>query len=746
MKLTVVLAALVTAAAAAPPADADTVLDEYSDVVSRRHADAVREASCDLDLELRGAVATVEERHKVVNRGADPFAVSYELDLPAGAALTGFSIQADGAPETALPVPASFHTANVASHTVLGADPAVVVALPEGSASQYAVRLQPLAPDHDATFTLRYTVVAEIRGGAVRVTLPARPAPLAVCKGTLHAVAGPGTSITSMRVAGTAAPSRSSVTFTVDDHDLPIDVDLAFAGKDPVVWTQTERLVDGWSATLVTVAAPITHAAPTAALHALFVIDTSRSMELVGRHNIAKVLAAVGSSLPAGTEVEAILYDRTAARVLGGWKPGTPEVLAQIAAAASKRPAVNGSDLVAAFQLAHEVLVEPTRGTALVVTITDGVVGDVDGPALSRALDAKTSLVDMLAVVLDPAHTKSPGGEAITSPVNLYGGSFVEVNVDELDRALAVVDDWLRPWWLELKLAGVGRFDPLRSGGGFTKTLVHRGSPRAFVLTAHGEAPIKIAPRVAPAAPVAALTLAATTADDFTGVTDADDADRARGAVSRAKAIARVPFVGPDTAFAALTSAGKVARDRRAMVKGGGPYERLVTFEDPPERAGTGAGGATATTPPPSAIAKITLERLFRDQLSPRAYACYQRALGTHPTLSGTVTFDLRLGRGEITEVTLSGFGDPQLDGCLLDAAYAMQLPLPDFKVNADDQTVAHYPLTFNVADEKPFVVLGDADSSSPIDIDAIKGGVPIRAKHVKVDAGTPLGGLRPGK
>ena len=54
----------------------------------------------------------------------------------------------------------------------------------------------------------------------------------------------------------------------------------------------------------------------------------------------------------------------------------------------------------------------------------------------------------------------------------------------------------------------------------------------------------------------------------------------------------------------------------------------------------------------------------------------------------------------------------------------------PDFTINADDQTLAHYPLTFNLADSKPTIVLGDADSTSPLDIDAIEGGVPVSAAH----------------
>ena len=740
MKLAATALALITSSAVVR---ADTTFDEYSDVVRRRPAEVLREASCDLDVELRGAVATVEQRHRVVNRGADPLALSYEFDLPAGATLTGFALQADGAAEAAVAVPGTFNTVNVAARTVLGADPAVLVALPSGSASQYAVRLQPIAPDHEATITLRYTMLAQVRGGALRVVFPARPAQLAVCRGMLRAVAGPGTTIQGIRVAGKDAAVKGIAPFTLDASDVAIDVDLAFTGKAPVVWTQTEPLVDGWNATLVTVAAPMLRATADSPRRALFVIDGSRSMELVGRHNVAKVLRTIGGMLPVGTEIDAIVYDRSATRVLGAWKPATPETLASIEGALARRAAVNGSDLALAFQLAHDALADAARGSTLVIVISDGVLGDVDGRALTRALDAKTSTVDMLAVVLDPSRTRSPGAGAIASPVNLYGGSFAEVDVDELDGALGVVDEWLRPSWLELRLGGVEVSEPVRSGSGFTRTVIHRGPAGKFVLTGHGDAPIRIVPRVAPAAPVATLALAAATAEDFTGLAEPTDDDRDRAAKLRDRASARAPFASEHQAFAILTSVGKVARDRRSMIKGGGPYERLVTFEDPPERPGTST--TAATRPAASAIAKITLERMFRDQLQPRAYACYQRALGTSPKLAGTVTFDLRMGRGEITEVMLSGFGDPQLDGCLLDAAYAMQLPLPDFTINADDQTVARYPLTFNVADSRPMVVLGDADSSSPLDIDAIQGGVPVRAKKVKVDPSTPLGGLRPG-
>ena len=102
--------------------------------------------------------------------------------------------------------------------------------------------------------------------------------------------------------------------------------------------------------------------------------------------------------------------------------------------------------------------------------------------------------------------------------------------------------------------------------------------------------------------------------------------------------------------------------------------------------------------------------------------------------------YEIHMARGEVTHVDLVGLGDAGFDACLVDAAYKMTPPLPDFSLNSDDQTVARYPLTFNLRDEHPIVVPGDADSDSPLDIDAIEGGVP---GPIHVDATTPLGGLK---
>jgi hypothetical protein len=754
--------------AAAAIAHAEPALDEYGSGDAPHPAQQLASAACNLGVELHGAVATVELRERIANPGPLALAASYEFELPPGAALIGAAIKAAGAPEPALAVPAPFSTTTVDASGVLGPDPLIVQAIPTGSTGggpRYRAVLPPIAPSHDVWLTLRYATVAGIRGSALHLVLPGRSADagFAACHGTLLATPGPGARIQSLRTAGPdqgdqGALGSKTATFTLAGAPVAIDVDLDLAGAEPIVWTQTENLGVGWSATLVTVLAPPLRApgaprAPRApgphgddrAPRALFVIDGSRSMDLNGRPKVTQVMHALAAALPSGTNVDAILYDHTAARLLGEFRPPTADTLAALDAGLQGHPAGNGSDLVAAFKLAHTALAG-APGPTRVIVISDGVLGNTEGAALSAALDGKPATLDVHAILLDPAHTRSPSAGAISGPINRYGGTLVEVDGDDLDHALASVDDWLEPSALELALGPVAIPDQVRAGSGFTRSYLHREAAPVLTLTGHrdhgdrGETPFRVAALPAPAAPIAQLALAQTTDFDFTTRPEPRDVDLAAAHQLRSRARTLHPAADSDHAFAVLAQAGKVAASRRAMIQGGGPYQRTVVLADPP--LPSLAPSSAPTGPQPSAIAKITLERLFRDQLAPRAYACYQRALGRSPRLVATAYFELYLGRGEVSQVAVSGTGDAAFEACLLEAAYALQPPLPDFTINADDQTLARYPLSFSVRDDHPIIMPGDADSSSPLDIDAIQGGVPERRRPIHVDAATPLGGL----
>ncbi len=704
-------------------AHADTRFDEHGAGTSRRASEQLFEAACDVDVVLRGAVATVEVRQRIVNPGPGALALHYQFDLATGATVTGFTLKTAGRTDAALPLPARATTTRASTPDVLAADPGRLVWV-EGDT--YAIDLQPIAADGEVIATTRYTALADVRNGALRLVLPGRAnvGKLTACRGTARASAGPGASIGAFRIGGVSGKGA----FTIDTAPVVIEAPLVIAGSEPIAWTQTEALGDGWNATVLTVAAPAVRTATAGARRALFVIDGSRSMELVGRHHTSRVVRAVASALPAGTTVDAILYDRTASRTFGAWKPATTDTLDAIDTQVRARPSANGSDLRGALAVAKAAIEDGAREATMVIVISDGVLGEVDGRDLTAALDGKTSTVDVIAVVLDPAKTRSPGAAAVRAPVSLYGGAFIEIGVEEIDDALTAVDEWLRPSWLDLAItADVDLPATVRAGSGFVRTLIHKG-PARLVLTGGGASKLTLRPRPLASTPVATLALA-----------------RDRGATELPARALRHRWANAATALAVLTRTGKVAANRFAMVKGGGPYERLVVIDDDlVASAPVVQGGGSVTVP--SAIAKDTLRRLFREQLQPKAYVCYQRALGLAPKLGGTATFTLHLGRGELTQASLVGLGDPTFDACLLDAAYGLSVPMPDFTVNADDQTIATYPITFQLADNKPTIVAGDADSSSPLDIDAIEGGVPARDKPVTVNSKTPLGDMRPSK
>ena len=706
-----------------------TTFEEYANKRAPAPAQSVYEAACDLEVHLQGAVASIEQRQKIVNGGGQPLAFIYEHVLPEGAVVSGFALRTRAGIETAIAVPEQFRTEAVESADILGPDPAVMKKTGDG---RYEITVQPIEPDHDVTLVTKYVMLATPRAGALRVVMPGRQSAgkLAACKGTLRVTPGPSTTVQRIRVAGIDVGKPAAVPFAVETANVWLDVELEVAGKQPVVWAQTQALGGGWNASLVTVLAPRIKAA--GARRVVFVVDGSRSMEVVGRQTIARVIKALGAALPAGAEVEAIVYDRTASRVFNDVKPANPQNLALIEDAIAKRPTANGSDIVKAFELAKQVITG-LRGQAMVIVITDGVHAELPERALIDALASKTSQVDVHAIVLDPARTRSPGAKDLRAPVNLYGGAYVEVNVDELDDAMIAIDEWMRPSWLELALDTHEIPSEVRSGAGFTKLAIHKGPPR-FVLTGHGDAAFKVAARPVAAGGLGALAIARAEVGDFVD-------DEAAPTAAFTKALAAYPSAEHGRALVVLASAGRIAKDRRAMIAGGGRYERVVAIADPTRGA---PPLHTGTQSPATPIARQTLERLFRDQLHPKAYVCYQKALGMNAKLAGTVQFTLRLGRGEVTEVHVKGIGDAQLDACLADAAFAMTPPLPDFAVNADDQTIANYPLTFSRREDKGVVVAGDADSESPIDIDSIEGGVPTQPKKkVKVDAKTPLGGMK---
>ncbi len=682
------------------------------------------QTACDLDVRFHGAIVEADLRQRFANHADTPIGAVEELELPAGAQLIGLS--AGGV--RALGIANGFPT-QPADPATVGHDPAIAQALAptESGRPRFRVIAEPFAPASELVIELHWTAAATIHDGALHLALPGLAPDQPPCRGGVRAEVGPGVAIGKIAVGG-----LTPRTFALGTADVQIDIPLTFSGADPVVWSQTEALGSGRTARAITVLAPPARARGHG--RALLLVDGSRSMELVGRHNVTRLIHAIAATLPPDDRLEAIVFDRTPVRVLGDFQSNTAATLQAIDDALDKHTAGNGTDPVAAAALARKVLGD-ISDQPMVVTITDGAFGDVPSSALVAAFDSKPDDLHVQAIVLDPGRMHATAADVLHAPAIMYGGAFVEVEVERLDQALAAVESWLRPAWHELKLTGTAGEvpDELFAGAGAVAFEIERGGSREVKLAAGSGRKVKLSARAAPSAPIAQLALAPASLSELDDNIDTAEKLRARLTLAH-------PAADSEHALAVLSQVGRVAGSRRAMVAGGGPYIRTLATEDPTFPPDIVIGRATAIGG--SAIDREILERMLRLQLQPKAYSCYERALAHDAKLAGTATFHLDIGRGEVTRASIDGLGNAAFDACLLDAAYGLAPPLPNPDFNVDDRTLANYPITFAVHEDHPHIVAGDADSSSPLDIDNIQGGLP---GHITpVDTKTPLGNLRP--
>lgn len=669
-------------------ASADPLIGEFDAIAPLREARDLTLGPCQATVMLKGAIADITLTQVIRNPTDHPHSAVYELRVAKHATVIGASL--DGQPSTAVATHAPAQTFDTT-------DPLLVTTgedLPDGSRIVRAIT-EPIRSQRETELGLHWTQLADVTDGALRVALPSRGG--SSCMVDVRAQPAPGVRI---------AVAQPRITWT---GETAAEAQL-ITGAQPVAWDQTQPLGDGWIAHALTVIAPAVRADP-GPRRVVLVIDVSKSMELVGRGNVRRLVTSVGNALPAGSEVEAVLFDRTATRMWPQWQP--PGKLTELDAELAKHPAVNGSDLVSAFALTRTMLAEPgPRGQAMVVVVSDGVLGGVGARELQAALGGDKQTLDVHALIVTPHGMTAPDGEALQQSAVTYGGSYSETFVEDLDLAMTSIASWLRPAWQDLEVPGAMRIAELRGGTGQTRVWIDRDT-RPLAFSAHGEDRHGTVSRFA--GPVAELVLAL------------GDDQAMRDLLGR-----RHPWLDGDKHdLAVLPAKGDVAKHRRQMIAAGGPYTRLVEYDDPAlgtsapkQRAGTTAAGG-------SALDQTIIKRLLNDQLQPRAYSCYARELGRLNSLAGTASFQLDLGRGEVTHAEVTGFADaPEFRACLVEAAYGLGPPPPTPGYNVDDRSLVTYPITFVVHDHKPQVT---------------GGALPAPTNHVDAgDTSTPLGTLVP--
>jgi hypothetical protein len=172
------------------------------------------------------------------------------------------------------------------------------------------------------------------------------------------------------------------------------------------------------------------------------------------------------------------------------------------------------------------------------------------------------------------------------------------------------------------------------------------------------------------------------------------------------------PAVTPYTSLVALAPGDAYAKDRLAFVKKWGP-SRFSRLAPPPERT-----AGMAPEPPPAApkdestgytprafmptgdLDEAIVKRLMQTYVVPQAKACYVRAMRGDAKMSGDIDLVVEMARGEVTTVYIaaSTFKTADVDLCVIEAAYGIQVPRVGLGSERDAIIVVRYPMHFKQA------------------------------------------------
>ena len=796
---------------ATPAARAGAVLDTAG------RAGALAEAQHEVDVHIEGVVARVTVRQIIVNPGKRPEQAVYRYDLPGDATVGDVSIRlADGRRSTTALVDATAALTPAPDPGGIGASPdlgmlrmiARDVPPIHGPASQiratYELRVYPIGPGEAVTVTTRWVAPLRYDDGRLSLRIPGRgdaanlmreqvrvsmrPPPGVAGFGAVH---GGGTTLAPGHAAGARAgrpTSRVDAGFRAPPHgDLVIDAALDFGpgAARPVVSFATSPIRDGIGALGLAVLTPPPSGPPAIAPERLLlVIDVSRSLGAAGLEAAATLADALLAAAPAGTRVEAILFDHAARPLFGGFRANDRDARKALADALRPGDMDNGSDLGAALDAARAVLrqqpaqVRPAQGfergvraPTLVAILSDGMLPlDLTARrALDRVGHDVLPEIEIFAATLVPDEAPVPDTRDGVLPA-LAGktqGRAVAVRFGEsAARARTLAAELARPAPLTDVSVEVGdaileRMDVPRTiapGQGVIAVGLYRGpAPRALALTGQqGGVALRLPARrdAALGREGLALALAGVRPDDLLAdplpagrspadegrVPSAESLDQARRLlVATAR---RAPAVTPYSTLVALDAGDRFARDRLALARAWGAAV-FFRLPPPPEREPGYALPAfawralpetdtgTRRHRPTGQLDRGIIARLLKRHLAPRARACYEDALRRDPALAGSLTVVLEMARGEVqhAEVVRSTFPATGMEACVARAAYAIQVPRVTLGDDTEIVGVARYPLTFRKSRKGGEVRVAEPEQATPSLRDLADGDVLLEAE-----------------
>lgn len=530
-------------------------------------------------------------------------------------------------------------------------------------------RLRVLAPPDgargDADLFVRYTFSTLVEPAGTRWRIRFPPAPEATPIGAdvqATVLAPPGQTLADVDIAGvrTVAPRGGKRAVANGQSSERTGWEISFglgsgAGGAPA----TSRPGGPWLAETMAAAAVLpgrdsalalavrTSLPPSTALpeRVLLVLDRSRSVGPAGLALERDIARALLEALPPSTQFDALFFDRGQKRLFPAARAATLEALGALDDEMVPARLQNGSDLEGALRAAGDLLRREASSfgpRALCVLVTDAAIpDDQTGAALGAALGRAPGVDLQLALLA----VRPPGDEPAAARVRKAlrtlaaerGGVEAEIAATQISDGVRVALDSLRRGG-DLHSVRLGAGDDARH----VAAALPPGAGAAGVVRLRGRAPV-------------ATELRATTAG--------------RTVRSAVRPIAvEATWLAP---HASPGGAPPPSETRLAATPAAVLLVEPVVRPEPVEAGPPGKRGE---------MDRVVVRNTLSLGYMPRARACYQnRPMGTPSAreLAGRVRLALDLVRGEVSnaEVQLSTLKQADIERCLRDAAFDIEVP-----------------------------------------------------------------------
>jgi len=403
----------------------------------------------------------------------------------------------------------------------------------------------------------------------------------------------------------------------------------------------------------------------------LFLVDRSRSVGLPGLSAERDLCRRLIEALPPSTRFDALFFDRGTKRLFPMSRPATREAIDAFESEMVPDRLQNGTDLAAALRGAGELLRREQNAFGphpLLVLVTDGALpDDLEGAALDRAL-AATPVVDLAVAIfaIRPVDDEPVGPrarKALAAFAGARGGVSRELRANEIGDAVpAALADLARG-------GDVGTIRLLAAGVGHAiSDVLPPDAIASGVVTLPGRPPRPI---------------------------------QVEG-LSRGKRLVATPAPTPIAASWLRPFIATGARPGRVLVT-----PALVALVEPVLRP-----AAAPETSVKGSMDRMVIRNVLSLAYMPRARACYLNRTGATPALrdlAGRVRLAIDLVRGEVDRATVesSTLGNPEIESCLRDSAFAIEVPRAA-RSDAPVTAVLNMVFQARTADKKPAVDLGE--------------------------------------